>query len=86
MVSWIGKPYIHALTIDIPMVVNTFRYYGGWADKIQGDVIETNPKKLTYTIREPIGVCGQIIPYILPLHIVNLSECLRKLTDGTFHW
>lgn len=38
------------------------RYYAGWADKIQGDVIETAPSKLTYTIREPVGVCGQIIP------------------------
>ncbi|KAJ5454895.1 aldehyde dehydrogenase (NAD+) [Penicillium daleae] len=62
-----GKPYIHALNVDIPAVANTFRYYGGWADKIQGDVIETSPQKLTYTIREPVGVCGQIIPWNFPL-------------------
>ena len=44
------------------MLVGTLRYYGGFADKIHGDVIETNSNKLAYTIREPVGVCGQIIP------------------------
>jgi aldehyde dehydrogenase (NAD+) len=57
-----GKPYQHALNVDVRIVVNTLKYYGGWADKIHGDVIETTPGKLAYTIREPVGVCGQIIP------------------------
>lgn len=59
-----GKPYQHALNVDVDMVVKTLRYYGGWADKIHGDVIETSPAKLAYTIREPVGVCGQIIPWV----------------------
>ncbi|KIM92604.1 hypothetical protein OIDMADRAFT_62410 [Oidiodendron maius Zn] len=62
-----GKPYQHALAVDIPMAANTFKYYGGWADKIQGDVIETSQSKFNYTILEPIGVCGQIIPWNFPL-------------------
>ncbi|KAJ2982099.1 hypothetical protein NQ176_g1621 [Zarea fungicola] len=62
-----GKPYEHALTVAIPIVANTLKYYGGWADKIHGDVIETTRSKLNYTILEPIGVCGQIIPWNFPL-------------------
>lgn len=40
-----------------------FRYYGGWADKIHGKVIEQSSQKLAYTRHEPVGVCGQIIPW-----------------------
>ncbi|RDW92268.1 aldehyde dehydrogenase-5 [Coleophoma crateriformis] len=65
-----GKPYLHALYADVPMVVNTLRYFAGWADKLQGDMIETTPTKLIYTIREPVGVCGQIIPWNYPILMV----------------
>ncbi|CAI6025777.1 unnamed protein product [Clonostachys chloroleuca] len=41
------------------------RYYGGFADKIHGQTIDTDPSSLTYTRHEPIGVCGQIIPQSL---------------------
>ena len=58
----IGKPFMHALYVDVAGTASCLRYYGGWADKIQGDVIDTTPNKLIYTIREPVGVCGQIIP------------------------
>jgi acyl-CoA reductase-like NAD-dependent aldehyde dehydrogenase len=53
---------MHALSVDVAVTANCLRYYAGWADKIQGDVIDTTPNKLIYTIREPVGVCGQIIP------------------------
>ena len=62
-----GKPYTVALNEDIPEVVGTLKYYAGFADKIHGHVIDTSPAKLAYTIREPIGVCGQIIPWNYPL-------------------
>ncbi len=58
-----GKPYNDALSIDVTELINVFKYYGGWADKMYGQVIETSPAKLAYTIREPLGVCGQIIPW-----------------------
>lgn len=57
-----GKPYTAALNEDVAEVVQTLRYYGGFSDKIFGQVIETTPGKLAYTIRDPVGVCGQIIP------------------------
>lgn len=58
-----GKPYSQALG-DIEEVFSVFRYYGGWADKTYGQTIETGRHKFTYTLCEPIGVCGQIIPYV----------------------
>lgn len=57
-----GKPYQVSLNDDLGEVMSVFKYYAGYADKIHGQVIETTPAKLAYTIREPIGVCGQIIP------------------------
>lgn len=57
-----GKPYQVALNEDLPEVYGCIKYYAGYADKIHGQVIDTSPAKLAYTIREPLGVCGQIIP------------------------
>ncbi|MCJ1400319.1 hypothetical protein MMC11_003524 [Xylographa trunciseda] len=63
-----GKPYSVALNEDVlGEVAGCLRYYAGWADKIHGQVIDTSPAKLAYTIREPLGVCGQIIPWNYPL-------------------
>ncbi|KAL9115337.1 MAG: hypothetical protein Q9227_000658 [Pyrenula ochraceoflavens] len=62
-----GKPYNDALTGDVAEVVGTFRYYAGWADKIFGQTISTSNQKFAYTVKEPIGVCGQIIPWNYPL-------------------
>jgi len=62
-----GKAKSIALTADVPMSAGTLRYYGGWADKITGQVIDTNSETLAYTKQEPIGVCGQIIPWNFPL-------------------
>ncbi|ERS96093.1 aldehyde dehydrogenase (NAD(P)+) [Sporothrix schenckii 1099-18] len=62
-----GKPYAVARDEDLTEVAETLRYYAGYADKRFGQVIETTPDKLAYTIREPVGVCGQIIPWNYPL-------------------
>jgi aldehyde dehydrogenase (NAD+) len=52
---------------DTANAIGCLRYYAGWADKIHGQTIDTNPETLTYTRHEPIGVCGQIIPWNFPL-------------------
>lgn len=62
-----GKPYKTALNSDVAGTVAVFRYYAGWADKIHGQTIPTEPHKFVYTLRQPIGVCGQIIPWNYPL-------------------
>src|SRR5205823_5754671 len=52
---------------DLQGVVNTLRYYAGWADKIEGRTIPVRGSFLSYTLREPVGVVGQIIPWNFPL-------------------
>ncbi|KAL9129596.1 MAG: hypothetical protein Q9217_001984 [Psora testacea] len=66
-----GKPYSVALGEDVAEVASTLRYYGGWADKIHGQVINSSPDKFAYTLREPVGVCGQIIPWNFPLAMAS---------------
>jgi aldehyde dehydrogenase (NAD+) len=56
-----GKSITNA-KIDINAAAGCLRYYGGWADKVHGKVIDTQPGTFNYTRNEPIGVCGQIIP------------------------
>ncbi len=46
---------------------SVLRYYGGYADKIHGQVMDTGPQKHSYTVKEPLGVCGQIIPWNFPI-------------------
>ncbi|KAI1476515.1 hypothetical protein K445DRAFT_321526 [Daldinia sp. EC12] len=52
---------------DVNAVIGCIRYYGGWADKIEGKTIDINHESFHYTRQEPIGVCGQIIPWNFPL-------------------
>jgi acyl-CoA reductase-like NAD-dependent aldehyde dehydrogenase len=64
-----GKPVREARMIDIKESIDCFRYYAGWADKISGDVIPVPGPYLNYTRREPVGVCGAIIPWNYPLQM-----------------
>jgi len=52
---------------DLVGVVNTLRYYAGWADKIEGKTVPVRGNFLSYTLRQPVGVVGQIIPWNFPL-------------------
>jgi len=52
---------------DVGAAAGCLRYYGGWADKVEGKVIDTNPDTFNYTRKEPLGVVGQIIPWNFPL-------------------
>jgi aldehyde dehydrogenase (NAD+) len=62
-----GKPYVACRDEDMADVVGTLKYYAGWADKTHGKVVDSSAAKLAYTVREPVGVCGQIIPWNYPL-------------------
>jgi aldehyde dehydrogenase (NAD+) len=59
------------LNTDLPEAILTIRYYAGWADKNFGQTIETTPEKFAYTIRQPIGVIAQIIPWNYPLSMAT---------------
>jgi betaine-aldehyde dehydrogenase len=61
-----GKPIVEA-EFDIADVATCFEYYGGLATKITGDVVPVPDNALSLALREPIGVCGQIIPWNYPL-------------------
>lgn len=64
-----GKPLSVARVADVPLAIDLFRYMAGWATKIMGHTfpISFPGEYLTYTLREPIGVVGQIIPWNFPL-------------------
>jgi len=64
-----GKPIGVARAADIPMAIEMFRYMAGWATKINGSTIPISMpgEYLSYTLREPVGVVGQIIPWNFPL-------------------
>lgn len=61
-----GKAFAIAKAFDFTEVAANLRYYGGWADKNHGKTIEVDPAKFHYVRNEPIGVCGQIIPWNFP--------------------
>ncbi|HLI68319.1 MAG TPA: aldehyde dehydrogenase family protein [Ktedonobacteraceae bacterium] len=63
-----GKPLTVARVADIPLAADLFHYMSGWATKIEGNTIPLSAGKyFAYTLREPIGVVGQIIPWNFPL-------------------
>src|ERR1700727_2350778 len=62
-----GKPFAVALAADLPLTVACYRYYAGWADKVQGKTIPIQGNYFCYTRLEPVGVVGQIIPWNFPL-------------------
>ena len=64
-----GKPVSAIRRQDMPAVLDTLTYYAGMADKINGQVIPARTDALTYTVREPLGVVGAIIPWNFPLMI-----------------
>lgn len=64
-----GKPVSAIRRQDLPAVIDTLTYYAGMADKINGQVIPVRTDALTYTVREPLGVVGAIIPWNFPLMI-----------------
>ncbi|HKD92186.1 MAG TPA: aldehyde dehydrogenase family protein [Terriglobales bacterium] len=66
-----GKPIFESRYVDLPMVVEVFRYYAGWATKICGETINARPNAFTYTLREPLGVVAAIVPWNFPLLLAS---------------
>lgn len=60
-----GKPYGHAKA-EMMQASDCFRYFAGWVDKVYGETIPTSDDRFVYSRREPVGVCGQIIPWNFP--------------------
>ncbi len=68
-----GKPFVVAQAADVPLAADLFHYMAGWATKIEGNTINISVPYMpganfhSYTLREPVGVVGQIIPWNFPL-------------------
>ena len=62
-----GKPVSVAKAVDVAASVGCYRYFAGWADKIQGKTIPIDGNYFCYTRHEPVGVVGQIIPWNFPM-------------------
>lgn len=62
-----GKPFRDAYYADLDLSIKCYRYYAGWADKNHGKTIPVDGSHFSYTRHEPVGVCGQIIPWNFPL-------------------
>lgn len=76
-----GKPLgrgEYGSSVDLHLVIQCYRYYAGWADKITGNVVPVDGNFLCYTRHEPIGVCGAIIPWNFPLLMQawKMAPCL----------
>ena len=66
-----GKPLFES-GIDVAMTIQTFEYYAGWTTKIEGETIPVSvPFQFNYTLREPIGVVGAIVPWNFPLNLAS---------------
>src|SRR5262249_18704380 len=65
-----GKPFFES-KIDVAMTVETLRYYAGWTDKLTGDTLPSNGPFFIYTVREPVGVVGAIVPWNFPLNLAG---------------
>jgi acyl-CoA reductase-like NAD-dependent aldehyde dehydrogenase len=62
-----GKPLSESRHVDLPEAIDVLRYYAGWADKLHGETIPVSGAAFSYTLREPLGVVGAIVPWNYPL-------------------
>lgn len=71
----VGRPMGETAGMHVPAAIDCFRYYAGWADKLEGQTIPTagymGQKTLSYTLREPVGVVGAITPWNAPIMIAS---------------
>ena len=61
-----GILYTDSMGLNVPQAIGCLRYYAGWADKIDGKTLDMDGD-IAYTHREPLGVCGAIVPWNSPL-------------------
>ena len=65
-----GKPLFES-KIDVSMTIETLRYYGGWADKVGGNIVPVEQGDFVFTDRVPVGVVGAIVPWNFPLNLAS---------------
>ena len=78
-----GKPVSVAKAVDVAATVSCFRYFAGWADKVQGKTIPIDGDYFCYTRHEPVGVVGQIIPWNFPMLMLAWKLAPALATGNT---
>jgi aldehyde dehydrogenase (NAD+) len=81
-----GKPIFESRYVDMPMVIDVLRYYAGWATKIHGETVNTFETAFTYTLREPVGVVGMIVPWNFPLLLSSWKLGPALACGNTLVW
>src|SRR5438128_3097018 len=81
-----GKPIFESRYVDMPMVIDVLRYYAGWATKIHGETVNTFETAFTYTVREPVGVVGLIVPWNFPLLLASWKVGPALACGNTIVW
>jgi aldehyde dehydrogenase (NAD+) len=81
-----GKPIFESRYVDMPMVVDVLRYYAGLATKIHGETVNTLESAFTYTLREPVGVVGLIVPWNFPLLLASWKVGPALACGNTIVW
>ncbi|HZU41432.1 MAG TPA: aldehyde dehydrogenase family protein [Terriglobales bacterium] len=81
-----GKPIFESRYVDVPTVIEVFRYYAGWATKVHGETINSRPDAFTYTLREPLGVVAAIVPWNFPLLLAAWKIAPALAMGNTVIW
>src|SRR5947209_10424322 len=81
-----GKSIFESRYVDMPMVIDVLRYYAGWATKIHGETVNTLETAFTYTLREPVGVVGLIVPWNFPLLLASWKAGPALACGNTIVW
>jgi acyl-CoA reductase-like NAD-dependent aldehyde dehydrogenase len=81
-----GKPIFESRYVDMPMVIDVLRYYAGWATKIHGETVNAFETAFTYTLREPVGVVGMIVPWNFPLLLASWKLGPALACGNTVVW
>src|SRR5438874_3951349 len=66
-----GKPIFESQFVDTPAAAECLYYFAGWSGKVTGETIPVQDNAFTYTLREPIGVVGAIVPWNFPLMLAT---------------
>ena len=87
-----GKTLFESGNVELPFAAEVFRYYAGWATKLHGETIHLRDGAFTYTLREPVGVVGAIMPWNFPLLLASwkiapalAAGCTVVLQAGVAH-